>query len=669
MERILARRVRRLTPKEVGLTDGGDGGSNDGVAGPGVLERHADASRESHLSADRHHLPTVEEFLIKYKGLSYIHCEWVREEFILRQPNGKQRLQRFLLKEQQEVSRRGLATAGAADEDHDEEDEAIAEDWVTVDRILAEHRGPDGAVQYLVKWCSLGYDECTWEHDFDVQDDLKVQEFRERNRKPPDVAFRRPPRPPPSAYQQLPNPDFKNDGELPELHPGRRDGARQDHSDGVTAVSPVAERGRARAVPGRGTAVHTGPLEARVRDLDRHERDRISWQRAGARGDPAVRVDVSGLLAQVAFLQVADADHHLRDGATRGQPLAQHRLGSGSGRRGAPPQEPAVETGGRAVQPAVGSPAAADWHAAAKQRAGAVRAATFSGARALLQRAPLSGVIRRHPRRRVGGAPQSHAAAVSVAPPERGRGARHPAQRGDHHQRGADAHPEEVVSGDVRAELCVSGAQHPAQQRGQPAQYRDGVAQVLQSSVPHTWRGRDRDAERGRAGRGVADASPDSGVGQVGAGGQAVTDAEGQGPPRADLFADDPGVGLSGGLSAVSPVSVRAHRWAGAWQRAPTVHRPVPARLGQVCVSAVHARRRPRHQPHRGGHGDHFRQRLEPAERCAGAGALSSHRPGEGCQRVSVDHPWHVRGGDVRPRQQETRAGSGGAAEHGHRRP
>ncbi|KAK4536923.1 hypothetical protein CDCA_CDCA10G2948 [Cyanidium caldarium] len=214
MERILARRVRRLTPKEVGLTDGGDGGSNDGVAGPGVLERHADASRESHLSADRHHLPTVEEFLIKYKGLSYIHCEWVREEFILRQPNGKQRLQRFLLKEQQEVSRRGLATAGAADEDHDEEDEAIAEDWVTVDRILAEHRGPDGAVQYLVKWCSLGYDECTWEHDFDVQDDLKVQEFRERNRKPPDVAFRRPPRPPPSAYQQLPNPDFKNDGEL-----------------------------------------------------------------------------------------------------------------------------------------------------------------------------------------------------------------------------------------------------------------------------------------------------------------------------------------------------------------------------------------------------------------------------------------------------------------------
>jgi hypothetical protein len=209
MERILARRVRHMTLEEARET---------GMSLLPPLKTHSETGERSPTESqmERAHLrtPMVEEYLIKFRGLSYIHCQWVREDYILAQPNGKQRLQRFLSKEQQEAAYRGVLGAVTDAEDHDEEDEAIPEDFVTVDRIIAEHVGADGTRQFLVKWCSLGYDECTWEYEQEVQDDQKIQEFYERNRVPTEAERKRLPRPPAAAYTTLSNPSFRNGGEL-----------------------------------------------------------------------------------------------------------------------------------------------------------------------------------------------------------------------------------------------------------------------------------------------------------------------------------------------------------------------------------------------------------------------------------------------------------------------
>jgi len=214
MERILARRVRHMTLEEAAEM-------NSSLSPASKVSAGAEERSPAEGSGDRGRLrtPMVEEYLIKFRGLSYIHCQWVREDFILAQPSGKQRLQRFLSKEQQEAAYRGVrgVLGSASDaEDHDEEDEAIPEDFVTVDRIIAEHVGPDGTRQFLVKWCSLGYDECTWEYEHEVQDDLKIKEFYERNTLPPESERKRPPRPNPASFVRLSNPSFKNGGELRE---------------------------------------------------------------------------------------------------------------------------------------------------------------------------------------------------------------------------------------------------------------------------------------------------------------------------------------------------------------------------------------------------------------------------------------------------------------------
>eukprot|EP00871_Galdieria_phlegrea_P004483 jgi/Galph1/5035/GphlegSOOS_G59.1 len=126
--------------------------------------------------------PVKEErqYLIKWKNLSYIHCDWVSEDFILAQPQGKGRLQRFRKSFEQSAWKRG-------DEEFREEADPMPEEWAkwtTVDRILAEHLADDGIKEYLVKWCALPYSESTWETENDIHDYSKIQEFILRNKKP-----------------------------------------------------------------------------------------------------------------------------------------------------------------------------------------------------------------------------------------------------------------------------------------------------------------------------------------------------------------------------------------------------------------------------------------------------------------------------------------------------
>ncbi len=87
--------------------------------------------------------------------------------------------------------------AGSGEDASDTEDEyagmihGVRPEWTVVDRIIARRRaagkrggGGDaasGAVEYLVKWKELGYEDCTWESESSLEEyAAEVQRFTER---------------------------------------------------------------------------------------------------------------------------------------------------------------------------------------------------------------------------------------------------------------------------------------------------------------------------------------------------------------------------------------------------------------------------------------------------------------------------------------------------------
>ncbi|KAJ3695446.1 hypothetical protein LUZ60_000823 [Juncus effusus] len=102
---------------------------------------------------------SVKHYLVKWKGLSHIHCTWVAESEFARAamtyPRLKQRLNTF-----------HRHTDGV--DKTDEEWVPVRPEWTSVDRILSSRKTEDGSSEYLVKWNELGYDECTWETESDI---------------------------------------------------------------------------------------------------------------------------------------------------------------------------------------------------------------------------------------------------------------------------------------------------------------------------------------------------------------------------------------------------------------------------------------------------------------------------------------------------------------------
>ena len=131
----------------------------------------------------------VEEFYVKFKNFSYLHCQWLTEEELLRgDKRVGQKIRRF-----QQKQRGSSNCLDFCDDD------AFNPDYVEVDRVLdtSSHTDPVTNIttkHYLVKWRSLPYEDCTWELETDV-DPKKVTDF-ERWRVPPpaDQIYKRRPR-------------------------------------------------------------------------------------------------------------------------------------------------------------------------------------------------------------------------------------------------------------------------------------------------------------------------------------------------------------------------------------------------------------------------------------------------------------------------------------------
>ncbi|KAM8839082.1 chromodomain-helicase-DNA-binding protein 8 isoform 1-T1 [Synchiropus picturatus] len=149
----------------------------------------------------------VEEFFVKYKNYSYLHCEWASLDQLEKDKRIHQKIKRFKAKHAQ---MRHI---------FQEEEEPFNPDYVEVDRILDVSHSVDKdngepVIYYLVKWCSLPYEDATWELKEDV-DEGKVEEFGKiQNRQP---RLKRTPRPPAGTWNKLEETrEYKNGNTLRE---------------------------------------------------------------------------------------------------------------------------------------------------------------------------------------------------------------------------------------------------------------------------------------------------------------------------------------------------------------------------------------------------------------------------------------------------------------------
>ncbi|KAJ7313086.1 hypothetical protein JRQ81_004354 [Phrynocephalus forsythii] len=149
----------------------------------------------------------AEEFFVKYKNYSYLHCEWATIAQLEKDKRIHQKLKRFRTK--------------MAQMRHffHEDEEPFNPDYVEVDRILDESHSIDKdngepVIYYLVKWCSLPYEDSTWELKEDV-DEGKVREFKRIQSRHPEL--KRVARPQAGSWKKLElTHEYKNGNQLRE---------------------------------------------------------------------------------------------------------------------------------------------------------------------------------------------------------------------------------------------------------------------------------------------------------------------------------------------------------------------------------------------------------------------------------------------------------------------
>ncbi|XP_023651099.1 chromodomain-helicase-DNA-binding protein 6 isoform X1 [Paramormyrops kingsleyae] len=147
----------------------------------------------------------LEEFYVKYRNFSYLHCKWATLEELEKDPRIHQKIKRFRNKQAQ---MKHIFT--------EPDEDLFNPDYIEVDRVLEVAHTTDtetgeDVTHYLVKWCSLSYEESTWELQEDV-DPGKIQEF-EDNKKIPELKHVE--RPLPDQWKKLEQSrDYRNGNQL-----------------------------------------------------------------------------------------------------------------------------------------------------------------------------------------------------------------------------------------------------------------------------------------------------------------------------------------------------------------------------------------------------------------------------------------------------------------------
>ncbi|XP_041060491.1 chromodomain-helicase-DNA-binding protein 6 isoform X1 [Carcharodon carcharias] len=131
-------------------------------------------------------LQEIEEFYVKYRNYSYLHCKWATVEELEKDKRIHQKIKRFRTKRAQ---MKNLFV--------EPDEEPFNPDYIEVDRILdvahtIDTETSEPVTHYLVKWCSLPYEESTWELVEDI-DPAKIQEYEDLQIIPEVTNLERPP--------------------------------------------------------------------------------------------------------------------------------------------------------------------------------------------------------------------------------------------------------------------------------------------------------------------------------------------------------------------------------------------------------------------------------------------------------------------------------------------
>ncbi|KAL8108884.1 CHD3-type chromatin-remodeling factor PICKLE isoform X1 [Apium graveolens] len=144
-------------------------------------EKRPNAEADSDASKQGPKQVYFKQYLVKWKGLSYLHCTWVLEEDFVKAFKAHPRLRTRINNFQRQMSANNS----------DDEFVAIRPDWTTVDRIIAS-RGTDYEKEYLVKWKELSYDECSWEFESDISSfQPEIEKFKKIRSRYGKEAFRK----------------------------------------------------------------------------------------------------------------------------------------------------------------------------------------------------------------------------------------------------------------------------------------------------------------------------------------------------------------------------------------------------------------------------------------------------------------------------------------------
>uniref|UniRef100_A0A8B9MSV8 Chromodomain helicase DNA binding protein 7 n=1 Tax=Accipiter nisus TaxID=211598 RepID=A0A8B9MSV8_9AVES len=148
----------------------------------------------------------IEEFYVKYKNFSYLHCQWASVEELDKDKRIQQKIKRFKAKQGQNKFLSEI------------DDELFNPDYVEVDRIMDFSRSTDDngepVTHYLVKWCSLPYEDSTWELKQDI-DHAKIEEFEKLMSREPEME--RVERPPADDWKKSESSrEYKNNNKLRE---------------------------------------------------------------------------------------------------------------------------------------------------------------------------------------------------------------------------------------------------------------------------------------------------------------------------------------------------------------------------------------------------------------------------------------------------------------------
>uniref|UniRef100_A0A8C8SP23 Chromodomain-helicase-DNA-binding protein 7 n=1 Tax=Pelusios castaneus TaxID=367368 RepID=A0A8C8SP23_9SAUR len=137
---------------------------------------------------------------------SYLHCQWASIEELDKDKRIQQKVKRFKAKQGQNKFLSEI------------DDELFNPDYVEVDRIMDFSHSTDDngepVTHYLVKWCSLPYEDSTWELKQDI-DQAKIEEFEKLMSREPQME--RVERPPADDWKKSESSrEYKNNNKLRE---------------------------------------------------------------------------------------------------------------------------------------------------------------------------------------------------------------------------------------------------------------------------------------------------------------------------------------------------------------------------------------------------------------------------------------------------------------------